>query len=253
MKTKNRITLIIIVGLLAILAVLSSRIVFANANLQYAQYSTSTPVSRALLKIQLLEHDLQFGNIDDNTRRGLRAMITETWLEATREVKFRITTPQTFPKFTDIPIPTSKDLNYGISTPDSSFPYLPYTINNMWRGLDNGVYLAILGGCLKSEPEQGILSYKTLTSSPMEVRTEKKSGCLTIMEDIDNGKKLVVQAKNGDTYYFDIPGRIFVQSLDGVAPTITPQPTDVTPSPATPEPPYPVPNSSNQLKAYPNP
>jgi hypothetical protein len=123
MKTKNRVTLIIIVGLLVILAILSSRLVFAKANLQDTQgfqtiqRPTATPMSWVLLEIQRLEHNLQYGKFDDYTRQNLRAILTETWLEATQEVEFRITTPQKPPPFTDIPIPTSEYIYLGITTP----------------------------------------------------------------------------------------------------------------------------------------
>jgi hypothetical protein len=122
----------------------------------------------------------------------------------------------------------------------------------MWQGLDNGVWVLILAGCLKSDPEQSIIYYQVI-SGITEIRTEKKSGCLTITEEADNGKKLVLQAKNGDTYYFDIPGRTFVQSLDVVAPTITPRPTDVILPTATQTATHPYPPPPGQLQAYPNP
>jgi hypothetical protein len=121
-------------------------LVFANSNqqdmqsFQTIQLPTRKPASRAMLNIYGLEQDLKYGKNDEKTDAGIRVMLTETWLEVTREIEFSKITPQAPQLFTDIPIPTSKDLNYGISTPDSSFPYLPYIINNMWRGSDNGVW-----------------------------------------------------------------------------------------------------------------
>jgi hypothetical protein len=272
MKTKNRVTLILIVSLLVILAILSSRMVFANANLQdiqgfqTIQRPTATPMSRALLEIQSLEHDLQYGNNDDYTRRNLQFLLTQTWKEATQEIEKKMITlpPYNISKYTPTPLSMTSIFYLGIQNDPFYGPGSVYggangsfIINNLWRGLNDGENIFIYAGCLTENPDQGIIFIRTDKNGHVnitgEVRTDKQSGCLTIVEDVGNGKKLILQAKNGDTYYFDIPGRTFVQSLYVVAPTITPRPTDVILPPATPTVTHPYPPPLDQLQAYPIP
>lgn len=62
-----------------------------------------------------------------------------------------------------------------------------------------------------------------------EYPTPKQAGAVTIVDVV--GKRLVLRAENGETFYFDVPARRYVSSLTEVAPTVTPIPLPRRPYP----------------------
>ncbi len=84
------------------------------------------------------------------------------------------------------------------------------------------------GGCTR---DQGVVVvgeryglYRNLYLSPT------KHGALTIVGA--QGERLILTAADGAVFYFDVPGRTFVSSLEEVVPTVTPRPT-LTPRPTS--------------------
>ena len=67
------------------------------------------------------------------------------------------------------------------------------------------------------------------------------------------GERLILQAQDGTTFYFDVPGRCYVSSLTETAPAATPRPTRTpTPQPlptGTPGPGAPYPSAPTSTPA----
>lgn len=100
-------------------------------------------------------------------------------------------------------------------------------IENAWVALIDNEYILVSAGCLKSDPDQGVVTYEKKNSGRFVVKTTKKSGCISFIEGKDKEKtkagKLTLKSKKGEHFFFDVPARKFISSLDEVVPTITPE------------------------------
>ena len=112
---------------------------------------------------------------------------------------------------------------------------------NAWGGFIDGHRFTLYAGALQSNPDQGVVYM--VTSLPggklfEQYVTPSKQGALRVVSEQNN--RLALVALDDTMFYFDIPTRQFVDSLTGVAPSVTPSPV------GTPEPtsaPYPMPTS----------
>ncbi len=97
---------------------------------------------------------------------------------------------------------------------------------NGWAGLLDGNRVSIYAGALHWEPEQGaivlfiILPYRNFKE---QVLTPTKHGGVRVLGEQNN--RLILQAFDGETFYFDVPARRFVASLTEIVQTATPPPT----------------------------
>jgi hypothetical protein len=101
------------------------------------------------------------------------------------------------------------------------YPNEDVIILNMWRGILSGAgeWANIYAGSMYTDPAQGLVL--VMADGPVQTYlTPIKAGALRIM-DVQN-LHLGLLSDNGTTFYFDILGQSFVDSLTEVAPTVTP-------------------------------
>jgi hypothetical protein len=116
---------------------------------------------------------------------------------------------------------------------------------NGWSGIVDGNPVGIWAGSLIGDPQQGALHLMlTLPYRSYQERflTDGKHGALRVIAEQNN--RLTVVSGDGTTYYFDVPARRFVSSLNDIVPTATPLPTYT---------PYAPPSTMPIPTGYPNP
>lgn len=119
-----------------------------------------------------------------------------------------------------------------------------FTVQNAWFGLQDGNAVTVYAGAFEADPQQGalqlvmILPYRSLEEAFL---TEIKHGALSVQAEQNN--RLTILAADGTTLYFDVPARMFVASLNELAPTATPPPTYT---------PYAPPPTVPPVTGYPN-
>jgi hypothetical protein len=91
---------------------------------------------------------------------------------------------------------------------------------NGWGGVVDGKIVGIWAGSVIGDPEQGVLYLMLNYTYEESFVTETKHGALRILAEQNN--RLTAVAIDGTAYYFDVPARCFVTSLDEVVPSVTP-------------------------------
>jgi hypothetical protein len=122
------------------------------------------------------------------------------------------------------------------SVPGSGSVFRP---ENAWKyNLGDG-YILIIAGYSPANHDEGILLVDIDRNHMITSRTFiVPEGAIRIVRSM--GMRLVLEAKNGDTLYFDVPGLMFVDSLEEVVPTSTWLIPEITPIfTKTPSLPYP--------------
>jgi len=195
-------------------------------------------------EIQSLEQDLQ-GNLDEEDRKNLEAKLELLYREATQQaVSDQHLTSIPAKQSTFIP-PTftfKGQRETGIiENPSVPFSSMDFKITNAWQELVNGNYILIFAGSLANDPNQGVLLLESdIPGDSGGYLTPRKNGTIRIV--MVKGLRLVLETPTNDLFYFDVPARRFVNSLDEIAATATPLPAiSATPTPtlATPTLPYP--------------
>jgi hypothetical protein len=156
-----------------------------------------------------------------------------------------------------LPDPLGTPLGAGFTTHGST-PYFSqrYYLENLWfEDLDAGnrrlfVGVGSMGLPGASVPtDQGVVvvaeakwingSVVFLAGAHGEYQTASAAGSLHIVDAV--GARLVLQSSNGTTFYFDVPSRRYVDSLDAAPPPTATEPVDPTSiptyAPPTPGPP----------------
>lgn len=102
----------------------------------------------------------------------------------------------------------------------------PYELENSWQDQVDNQWVGVLAGAYRADLTQGIvvMGWEEAYETPL------KAGSLHIVDE--QNYRLTLLSADGTIFYFDIPGRRFVESLTEIVPTITP----VTPSPTSPSP-----------------
>jgi hypothetical protein len=114
-----------------------------------------------------------------------------------------------------------------------------FLAQNGWQEKLGDSWVRVVAGVFTKEPSQGVLIidfYGGTTTFAKIVPMPAKDGTLKIVAA--DGYRLTLETEGGSTYYYDIPGLTFVDSLKEIVPTITPQPVKSSPI-ATITPPYP--------------
>lgn len=195
-------------------------------------------------EIQSLEQELQ-GNLDEEARKNLEAKLELLYREATRQavsVQNLTSTPARRSTFIPPTFTFNGQRETGIiENPSVPFSSMDFKITNAWQELVNGNYILIFAGSLAYDPDQGVLLLESeLPGDSGEYLTPRKNGTIRIVKV--KGLRLVLETLTNDIFYFDVPARRFVNSLDEIAATATPLPAiSATPTPtlATPALPYP--------------
>lgn len=113
------------------------------------------------------------------------------------------------------------------------------TILNYWQNMVNGEPVQVFAGSLYNDSGQGLVI--VLSSSPAgRFYTPTKAGAVQITGE--SGLRLTLISTGGITFYFDIPSRQFVDSLEVTVMPVPTEPYISTPAP-TPPSPYPGPTS----------
>jgi len=112
-----------------------------------------------------------------------------------------------------------------------------YVIENGWSGSVDGVNISIYAGTHQANPAQGLLY--VIYRIPMhqieqDFPTPLQAGAVHIVSD--ENYRLTLLSTDGTTFYFDIPGLRYADSLTEVVPTITPYMTETPSATWTPGP-----------------
>jgi hypothetical protein len=215
--------------------------------------------------IKGLEENLKMPNIPAKEQKLLEGKLQNLLIEATRRVRAyqeeptdsnpngmsaganSNRDPSTFPTLPGIPTPDRSIRLRGIEDhPTTNF----YNIENGWQDQINGVWVMVFAGSDPKDPQQGRLIIWPDHSKTETVKTPLKAGAVRITA-VSNFQ-LTLQSKDGSVFYFDIPGRTFINALGDVVVTVTPGPTLVQPAymnTATPNPG--IPNQIISTPAYP--
>ena len=147
----------------------------------------------------------------------------------------------------------------------------PYGMSNLWAGIVNGEETLVIAGVRQfpeeaKESSQGVVMVEVhsidQTNRDFAIYDAPiaDTGILKITAITDY--RLTIQAESGEVLYFDVPTRLFVESLTATvsAPTVTPLPP-ITPTPTEPElpficstrDPYPIANCEYERDDYPPP
>jgi hypothetical protein len=97
---------------------------------------------------------------------------------------------------------------------------------NAWGGYLDGFSVAVYAGSLPEDSEQGaivVVSSQPYRFFEEKVLTPTKHGAVRVVAEQNN--RLILQAIDGELFYFDVPARRFVDSLTEVVPTATLIPT----------------------------
>lgn len=108
----------------------------------------------------------------------------------------------------------------------ADYSKLGFAIQNGWRREINGHPARVAAGALVSDPQQGIVLVSwDLPGAPNAgvYETPIKAGAVRITAE--DGFRIILQADDGTTFYFDVPGQKFVSSLTEIASTVTPRPS----------------------------
>lgn len=105
---------------------------------------------------------------------------------------------------------------------------------NGWGGVINGLPVGVWAGAVVGDPEQGLLYLMLNYTYEEPFPTENKHGALRITAEQNN--RLSIVATDGTIFYFDVPARRYVASLDEIASTATPYPTLTPHAPPSPIP-----------------
>ena len=104
---------------------------------------------------------------------------------------------------------------------DFYYPTYDVIIYNKWQDVvnENGEWASIYAGSMYTDPTQGLVL--VITDGPIVTYTTPiKAGAVRIV-DVQN-LHLILLSEDGTTFYFDVLGERFVDSLTEVAPTVTP-------------------------------
>ena len=106
-------------------------------------------------------------------------------------------------------------------------PNHKYRFNSLiWEERTYAGVTRVRGGRAIELPDQGAIRVSIATnsySSDMVIESPVKAGELTITGAV--GDRLILTSEQGQTFYFDVPSRHFVNSMDEIVPTATPAPT----------------------------
>ncbi len=217
----------------------------------FAQSKNNTPAPNTdQASIKTLEKNLQNPNLDEDSKKMLRAKLEVYYHNATQEAKVlsRVTNIPNDPNRKKVPppIPTiqaSERMTGIIERPAVPFPSSAYQIENAWQEKVDDAYILVFAGADSKQSNKGVLVVMSDKNRRSETYyTPTNSGSVKITEV--KGLQLVLKAKGNEIFYFDVLGRKFISSLDEVVPTITPIPNGeniaLTPT-DTPVPAYPAP------------
>jgi len=101
------------------------------------------------------------------------------------------------------------------------YPSQDVIIQNLWRNVvnENGDWMSVYAGSMYTEPTQGLVIVSGQAPDQTYL-TPTKAGALRIVAE--QNLRLTLVSTDGTTFYFDILGQRFVDSLTELAPTVTP-------------------------------
>jgi hypothetical protein len=176
-------------------------------------------------------------------RQTVEAMLKQTRFAVT--IPPRSGTPFDSPPTPAPYTPGPWDWGSGFLHGEAPFPAMMYKIVSGWYGMVNGLRLTVYTGGLRDDPgvspsaSQGLLIVVAASPEgeyhPEYYYTPVKAGPVKIVK-VEN-LRLIMNTPDGGVFYFDLPSRQFIGSLDAAPlPTVTNPPS---PSPAPSYLPYP--------------
>jgi hypothetical protein len=224
---KNLSIVLVVLALIGLVAGLVFTTRYANSIRQIATVRNKlvpTQPYSVLSEIHSLEQDLR-GNLDDETRESLEAKLDILYREATRQamsIGNLTSTPASQITFVPPTFAFGGQRDTGIiENPSVPFSSMDFKINNAWQELVGGNYILVFAGSLANRPDQGVLLVESETSGGSgEYLTPRKNGSVRIVKA--QGMRLVLETPTHDIFYFDVPARRFVNTLDEIIATTTP-------------------------------
>lgn len=197
--------------------------------------ATDTPASLEVESIQTYTELLKGKNLSEDMRRSIETKIaiysriaTQRAVSETQNA-METTIP---PTFVIRHLPTATLITGLQEGGTSDFHSWEAQIKNIWsQYVDPNEYVVVYAGELGSEteyPGRGVIFVLRETGdrrikSFNQVLLPEGTGWVRISEI--KGDYLVLTSKEGNTFYFYIPGQQLVSSLTQAAPTVTPLPT----------------------------
>jgi hypothetical protein len=83
-----------------------------------------------------------------------------------------------------------------------------YSLTNKWNGVADGRHVTVYAGCMRHNPDKGVLVLRTLPSDSRRVSGKhctvpENSGALEIVES--RGSSLRIRSASGLQFWFEIP------------------------------------------------
>jgi hypothetical protein len=229
-----------------------------RASAVHPSHGLSTPVPFIVQALWTYQKALKGKNLSEEGRQSLETKVAMYGGIATQIAKAEKAPPNPVPRPTHElrHFPTPALLVGLFEGGTSDFNSFEAIIHNRWvQFVSNYEYIIVYAGELGSAtdyPGRGVIFVLTATndtsvSHTSEYMLPEGTGWVRISEV--KGDYLILTSKEGNTFYFYIPGQQLVPSLMDIAPTVTPLPTSrplptVGASPTETQPPaYPLPSS----------
>lgn len=218
-------TLSAVISVLVLVAVIIGVFIWSNAAVSFAKARQSAPtLSPALQQIAALEADLQ--DVDDPQARAS----LEAKLDVLRQGEAERAAAQAQAKNlpgeacenAPAPQPTATRPVGIVSGPEILLPG-DFVTSSVWQGEVQGQWTVVYAAAPLDAPEQGLLLVTVENTADNSRYQPPVSGALTITEA--QGERLALQSAAGETLYFDIAARQFVDGWDTIVTPLAPLPT----------------------------
>ena len=203
---------------------------FLTRQLVASQSSFNQPLPDPFIQdIQALEQE-QKEDLNPEERKSLDDKLNMLYAQSTQRAIGIQQLTDLPAEFETKPVPTlilsEKRMTGIIENPSIPFSTMDYLIENAWQDLIDQKYVLIFAGTPTSNQEQGVLLIFTESPHGFQiVSVPEKTGSIRVVDV--KGFQLVLQSGAGDTYYFDVQGRMFITKLGEIVPTITPMPESI--------------------------
>jgi hypothetical protein len=175
-----------------------------------------------------LQNQLQDKTISDDYRYVLETKVSILIHDAALEAEGRANIPayESTKKIppTETENPNQQRLTGIIDYPSVPFPAAQVIIENAWQDKINNEYVTVFAGATGDDHNEGVLII--MTEHPLAFKFIYIPGAGSVKISDFKGTQLVLQSKNKEVSYFDVPGQSFIKVLGEIVLTVTPIPPD---------------------------
>jgi hypothetical protein len=190
-------------------------VIFMQVQVSIGQSSTNTPTTYPT------NYPPEKRTVEASAQQTLQAGALTPW-PTDYIFSFPPATNAPFP----FPTPVGTIAGVGLITTKLGSPVSPasFSASNAWMETTSSGRIVAYAGAYASDSTQGVIIVSERAGTIRNwFPTPVKAGKLTITGA--QGERLILGSDNGTTFYFDVPGRMFVSSLTVVVSTVTPVPT----------------------------